>query len=78
MKKVKEYKGILIIVILILGFIFYWFQIRPIQITKKCIESYPYAFGKKSVGYEAGALQKQIVDKAGYDKCLIESGLIRN
>lgn len=36
MKKIKEYKGIIIIGLIILGFAFYWFQLRPINIKKNC------------------------------------------
>lgn len=36
MEKLKEYKYVILIIILILGFIFYWFEYRPIQIKKDC------------------------------------------
>jgi hypothetical protein len=36
MEKIKEYKGIIIIVLVLVLGAFYWFQIRPIQIIKYC------------------------------------------
>ncbi|MES2023855.1 MAG: hypothetical protein V4439_04170 [Patescibacteria group bacterium] len=36
MKKIKENKEIVIIVVLVLGFLFYWFQLRPVMIKKNC------------------------------------------
>ena len=36
MEKIKQYKYIILIVILILGFMFYWFEWRPNQIRKEC------------------------------------------
>ena len=36
MEKIKQYKYIILIAVIILGFIFYWFQIRPTQIVKNC------------------------------------------
>jgi hypothetical protein len=36
MEKIKQYKFIILIVILLLGFSFYWFEWRPAQIRKEC------------------------------------------
>lgn len=36
MEKIKEYKFIIIIGLVFLGLLFYWFQIRPINIKKNC------------------------------------------
>jgi hypothetical protein len=36
MKKIKEYKGIIIIVLVLILGAFYWFEYRPNMITKKC------------------------------------------
>jgi len=38
MEKVKQYKFLILLGILILGFIFYWFEWRPAQIRKECAE----------------------------------------
>lgn len=37
MKKIKEYKIIIIIVLVLILGTFYWFQIRPTQIRKECM-----------------------------------------
>lgn len=75
MKKIKEYKGIIIIILIILGFIFYWFQVRPVQARKECVKIYPNAFGSIAISYKPGETLKTITDKAGYEKCLREHGL---
>lgn len=36
MEKIKQYKYIILIALIILGISFYWFQIRPSQIKKEC------------------------------------------
>lgn len=36
MDKIKEYKYIILIGLIILGFVFYWTQIRPVVIKKEC------------------------------------------
>lgn len=72
MGKIKEYKGIIIIVLILTLGAFYWFQIRPAQARKDCVKKYPSAFG--NVGFDSvGRLQ--YLDKAGYERCLRENGL---
>jgi len=36
MKKINEYKGIIIIVLVLILGAFYWYQVRPTQIIKAC------------------------------------------
>lgn len=36
MEKLKQYKYIILIATIILGFAFYWFEWRPAQIKKEC------------------------------------------
>jgi hypothetical protein len=36
MKKLKEYGLIIILVLFVLGFLFYWYELRPTNIVKKC------------------------------------------
>lgn len=36
MEKLKQHKEVVIITAVILGFIFYWFQLRPTTIRKNC------------------------------------------
>lgn len=75
MEKIKEYKGIIIIVLVILGLAFYWFQVRPAKIIKRCIEAYPKAFDNMSSGFIS--YRANISDKSHYDKCLREWGLVK-
>jgi len=37
MEKIKQFKGIIAIIIALLGFAFYWFQYRPAQARKECV-----------------------------------------
>jgi len=37
MEKLKQYKYIILLILIILGFIFYWYSYRPYYITKLCI-----------------------------------------
>lgn len=36
MEKLKEYKYLILILLIILGFSFYWFEWRPYRISKNC------------------------------------------
>ena len=56
---------------LLIAISFYWFQVRPAQARKDCIEKYPQAFGYIGGGYSPGAS----TDKFNYEKCLREHGL---
>jgi len=38
MKKLKDYWGIMIFVLVILGAAFYWYELRPISITRNCVK----------------------------------------
>lgn len=51
MKKIKQYKYIIITVsaLILLGGAFYWFQIRPAQIRSKCMNLAQQ--GKQKEGY---------------------------
>ncbi len=63
-KKINEYKGIIIIVFIVLGGWFYWFQLRPIQIKKEC-----------SQYFTSHSLLSQDLKERKYKLCLIEKGL---
>lgn len=39
MQKLKEYKYIILMALLILGFVFYWYSWRPSKIRSSCFES---------------------------------------
>jgi len=36
MEKLKQYKYIILILLIVLGFAFYWYEWRPTQIKKEC------------------------------------------
>lgn len=61
MEKLKQYKYIILILLIILGFAFYWYSWKPNQIKKKC---YDVAI---SIGGDN-------FDK-NYQSCLLDNGL---
>jgi len=38
MEKIKQYKYVILIALIVLGFNFYWFEWRPTQIKKRCYD----------------------------------------
>jgi hypothetical protein len=50
MEKLKQYKYIIILVLVILGLAFYWFQLRPALTRKECASN-PFKYIGTS-GYE--------------------------
>lgn len=78
MKKLKEYKYIMLIGLVILGFVFYWFQIRPAQARRTCIKAFPESFrvpSNNTTGPQTVWEWQGSRDKAGYEKCLREYGI---
>jgi len=73
MEKLKEYKYIIIICLIIIGGVFYWFQFRPSQIKKDC------AKWSKGESYDhMGGGQFELNDDTydiKYKQCLREKGL---
>lgn len=66
MEKLKQYKYVILIIIIILSFIFYWYEIRPIQIRKSCFQT---AIDKST------SIQGDQTDmRYFYWKCLISKG----
>ena len=63
MQKLKEYKYIILIALLVLGFAFYWYSWRPSQIIKKCTNS------KNLMGYSI------MTPELLYKNCLRVNGL---
>ena len=61
MEKLKEYKYIILITLVVLGFAFYWFQFRPTSIRKECAKNSQSTYG-------------QILD-GKYEDCLRNNGL---
>lgn len=87
MEKLKEYKYIIIIMLLILGLGFYWYELRPGQIKKEC-EGIATEDARKSLKtkVELGAdeLYKVAAEKdlflkddykSYYEHCLSRNGL---
>lgn len=65
MEKIKEYKGIIIITLILILGIFYWFQIRPTNIKKDC------SWTKEVLPADVGVTKEQAeVNKRIYDKCI--------
>ena len=40
MEKIKEYKGIIILILIVLGAAFYWYEWRPSKIRKDCFNMF--------------------------------------
>jgi len=73
MEKIKQYKYIILIILVILGFAFYWFQLRPTQIRSKCWDTVEKIKNGeiKSDNY----LDKFFPTDNLYTNCLKEKGL---
>jgi len=81
MEKIKEYKGILIIILILIIGTFYWFQLRPNSIRKGCwneIEKIKNGEIKKegfnSEQYRINEGIQNSIDKY-YENCLRKRGL---
>lgn len=72
MNKVKEYKWIIIITFLILGFSFYWFQYRPSEIKSRCLSEAEFNMNISTIE-NAQARYKATDDY--YQLCLHRFGL---
>ncbi len=79
MEKIKQYKYIIIIVLVILGFSFYWFQIRPVVIKKNCSWTNKVIPADTGITKEQAEANKKIYDNCIYSnwQCDIPSGLGR-
>jgi len=63
MEKIKQYKYIILIVLIILAGAFYWFQLRPTMIRKEC--------SKLLTGFGSIGLSGE----RNYNNCLLQNGL---
>lgn len=63
MKKIKEYKGIIIIVLILILGAFYWFQLRPNQIRKECMKMAQQGITSNSKETEESFQVGSFVDK---------------
>jgi len=75
MEKLKQYKHIILLALLILGFVFYWFQLRPTNIRKECYkDTYIDATDKISeLDKKYGIYDER--NERDYEKCLKSKGL---
>lgn len=71
MEKLREYKYIILLQLVILGFAFYWFEYRPIKIKEKC--SADARFDSRADSLFGDDYKKFINDY--YDDCLMRFGL---
>jgi len=69
MEKLKEFKYIILIALVILGFAFYWFEWRPIQTNKECAS---WALNKAMT--DANSYDQNTYDDY-YKRCQREKGL---
>lgn len=65
MEKVKEYKGLIIIVLVLIIGSFYWTQVRPVQIKKDCSSF------TETIPADVGVTKEQadLMNKNGLEKC---------
>lgn len=84
MEKLKQYKYIILIIVLILGFAFYWYEIRISNIRKDCVtESIKLAGDVVTMETSLESTGLPITQKADYEKlrderfknCILEHGL---
>ena len=75
MQKLKEYKEIIIIVLVLIVGAFYWFQLRPTNIRKECYkDTYIDATDKISeLDKKYGIYDER--NERDYEKCLKSKGL---
>ncbi len=75
MEKLKQYKYIILIGIVVLGAMFYWYSLRPSIIKKDCFnKAYEYSQIRGNDGYSSGKFDKDKYDIA-YKMCLQKKGL---
>ncbi len=76
MEKLLEYKYVILIVLMILGFLFYWYSYRPEQIRKVCSDQAFWDAGK-TLGADESLNESQWQDRKEklYEDCLRYKGL---
>ena len=70
MEKIKQYKFIILVVLIVLGFTFYWYEWRPSTISKQC-NAIAVEKTKKSIGASSAEITYNMI----YKSCLREKGL---
>jgi hypothetical protein len=65
MENIKKHKEIFIVILVTLGAIFYWFQIRPVSIKKNC------SWVTETIEADPGVTKEQAeVNKKAFDICV--------
>ena len=72
MEKLKQYKYIILILLITLGFVFYWFEYRPTKIKETC--SAEAHMGLRILA-EANDNKRQEMINSYYYDCLMRFGL---
>lgn len=81
MEKLKEYKALIIIGLIILGGAFYWFQLRPVQIKKECYQKHLSTPPDLSYAHYLEQKDNPVKENTtpygeeAYGRCLLEHGL---
>jgi len=78
MKAFKHIYILLVIILLILGFLFYWFQWRPAEIRKKCVRAANITARKTTVFSIYGNPNAPFQQQSDwlYTQCCREKGII--
>lgn len=80
MEKLKQYKYIILILLVVLGLAFYWYEWRLMQIKKECADWAIKTINKNN----AGRTYVPVAERADrnhkdfndyYERCLMESGI---
>lgn len=79
MEKIKQYKYIILIALIILGFTFYWYEWKPMQTKKDCADRAIETIDKNNIGRNyvpvAERTDRNLDFNIYYGRCLKEKGL---
>lgn len=64
MEKIKEYKGIIILALVVLAGAFYWYEWRPSQIRKECFNM----FSESGTSFDEGLYKNCLTGVFGLEK----------
>lgn len=75
MEKIKQYKYIIALTLVILGAIFYWYEYRTMRIKENCsTEAHFDAVNKLDLSAFGGDSRQDLIDNY-YNDCLMRFGL---
>ncbi len=75
MEKLKQHKHIIVVVLLILGFVFYWSELRPYMVKKACYkETLPKFYSDPNDNVSLWEQRKGEYDTL-YALCLKKNGI---